>query len=227
MDKTQINLDVLDTGKGVPIVYTHGWADDRTAWDGVIQSLGEDIRNISYSIRGHAESDAPLPGNYTRDHTLDDLTRIVDTAAGPVVLAGHSLGGYLSLAFCLQHPDQVQALVLIAAGPGFRKQETREQWNTSVRTSAKKMDIPDGSEEAALHVDSWVIDSLDQITVPVLLIVGENDKRFAPSIAVFEKYLDVKASVVVPGAGHSVHRKYPSEVGSAIKTFFSAIGLQS
>ena len=59
------------------------------------------------------------------------------------------------------------------------------------------MDIPDGSEEAALHVDSWVIDSLDQITVPVLLIVGENDKRFAPSIAVFEKYLDVKASGIV------------------------------
>ncbi len=223
MDPNQVNLDIFEKGEGIPIVYTHGWADDRTAWDGVIQSLGESVRNIAWSIRGHGESDAPPSGNYTRDHTLGDLTQIVDMADDPVVLVGHSLGGYLSLAFCLQHPDRVKALVLIAAGPGFRKEETREQWNAFVRDGAKKMDIPEGSEEAALHVDSWVIDSLEEITVPVLVIVGENDKRFAASMAVFEKYLDVRASVIVSGAGHSVHQKYSSDVGSAIQSFLSDI----
>ena len=140
-----------------------------------------------------------------------------------VVLVGHSLGGYLSLAFCLQHPDRVKALVLIAAGPGFRKEETRNQWNDSVRASAKKMDIPEGSEEAAVHIDSWVIDSLGEITSPVLVIVGEKDKRFAASMAVFEKYLDVRSSVIVPEAGHSVHRKNPQAVAQAIQDFLSNI----
>lgn len=216
-------LDVYEQGEGIPVIYTHGWADNRTAWDGVIDLLGDCARNISWSLRGHGKSDAPPPGNYTRDDTLADLARIVDMSDDPVVLIGHSLGGYLSLAYSLQHPDRVRALVLIAAGPGFRKEETREQWNTSVQASAKKMDIPAGSEEAALHVDSWVIDSLADIRVPVLVIVGENDKRFAASMAVFEKYLDVRASVVVPGAGHSVHRKHFKPVATAIQSFLSEI----
>ena len=58
------------------------------------------------------------------------------------------------------------------------------------------MDIPEGSEEAALHVDSWVIDSLGEISVPVLVIVGERDNPFAARIAVFEKYLDVKELIL-------------------------------
>ena len=37
------------------------------------------------------------------------------------MLVGHSLGGYLSLAHTLDHPDDVAALVLIATGPGFRR----------------------------------------------------------------------------------------------------------
>ena len=113
--------------------------------------------------------------------------------------------------------------MLIAAGPGFRKEETRNQWNDSVRASAKKMDIPEGSEGAALHVDSWVIDSLGEITSPVLVIVGEKDKRFAASMAVFEKYLDVRSSVIVPETGHSVHRKNPQAVAQAIQDFLSNI----
>ena len=223
MNANHINIDFIANGTGLPIVYTHGWADDRTAWDGVIESLGNDNRSIAWSIRGHGDSDAPPPGNYTRTHTLGDLSKIVDMENDQVVLVGHSLGGYLSLAFCLLYPDRVKALVLVAAGPGFRKEETREQWNSSVRDSAKKMDIPEGSEEAALHVDSWVLDSLGEIDVPVLVIVGEKDKRFSASMAVFEKYLDVRSSVVVPEAGHSVHRKDPTAVAKAIQDFLSDI----
>ena len=40
MNDNQIKLDLIETGSGVPLIYTHGWADDRTAWDGVIDSLG-------------------------------------------------------------------------------------------------------------------------------------------------------------------------------------------
>ncbi len=106
------------------------------------------------------------------------------------------------------HPDQVAGLILIAAGPGFRKDEAREQWNASVDASAAKLDLPEGSEVISKHVDSWVIDHLGDITAPALVIVGEHDKRFAASAAVFAK--DPRravASVVVPDAGHSVHRK--------------------
>ena len=68
-----------------------------------------------------------------------------------------------------------------------------------------------------------MIDGLSEIKVPTLVVVGEHDKRFRVSMSVFEKYLNVKSSVVVEDAGHSVHRKKPLEVANAIKDFLTEI----
>ncbi len=216
-------LDIHDSGFGSTIVFTHGWTDNRNAWDGVITNLDDQARCIAWSIRGHGESFAPPPGQYTRDHTLSDLKAVTDMSERKVVLAGHSLGGYLSLAHCLLYPEDVEALILVGAGPGFRKKESINQWNSSVIESAKKLDLPEGSEATALHTDAWVIDGLSEIKVPTLVVVGEHDKRFRVSMSVFEKYLNVKSSVVVEDAGHSVHRKKPLEVANAIKDFLTEI----
>ena len=216
-------LDIHDSGFGSTIVFTHGWTDNRNAWDGVITNLDDQARCIAWSIRGHGESFAPPPGQYTRDHTLSDLKAVTDMSERKVILAGHSLGGYLSLAHCLLYPEDVEALILVGAGPGFRKKESINQWNSSVIESAKKLDLPEGSEATALHTDAWVLDALSEIKVPTLVVVGEHDKRFRVSMSVFEKYLNVKSSVVVEDAGHSVHRKKPLEVANAIKDFLTEI----
>lgn len=222
-DKEPTHIDVADSGQGPTIVFSHGWLDTRDIWDAVTAGLGPDVHTVSWSLRGHGDSAAPPPGSYTRDDALDDLQRVVTQAGAPVVLAGHSLGGYLSLAYALKHPDEVSGLILVAAGPGFRKEESRLQWNASVDASAAKSDIPPGSEVISKHVDSWVIDNLDQITAPTLVIVGEHDKRFAASAAVFDKYLDVRASIVVPDAGHGVHRSQPAAVADAIGDFLAEL----
>jgi len=197
-------------------VFTHGWADERSVWDGAIAALGDSAHSVSRDLRGHGESDVPLPGNYTRDHALADMERIVTGAGTPAVLVGHSLGGYLALAYTLLHPEQVAGLVLVAAGPGFRKDEAREQWNENVDVSAQKLGVPEGSEYISRHVDSWVIDSLGDIKVPTMVLVGEYDKRFQASAAVFGKYMDVRSNVVVPDAGHGVHKKKPDDIAAAI-----------
>ena len=168
-------LDIHDSGFGSTIVFTHGWTDNRNAWDGVITNLDDQARCIAWSIRGHGKSFAPPPGQYTRDHTLSDLKAVTDMSEKKVILAGHSLGGYLSLAHCLLYPEEVEALILVGAGPGFRKKESINQWNSSVIESAKKLDLPEGSEATALHTDAWVIDGLSEIKVPTLVVVGEHD----------------------------------------------------
>lgn len=222
--ESTIDLHINHTGTGPAVVYTHGWIDTSTAWDGVVEAMADDATNTTWDLRGHGASEIVEPGQYTRDHALADLARVVGEAGPPVVLAGHSLGGYLSLAHALLHPDQVRGLILVAAGPGFRKDEAREQWNQSVDVSAKKFEVPEGSEVISKHTDSWVIDSLDQITAPTLVIVGEHDKRFAASAAVFEKYLNVTSSVVIPDAGHGVHKKHGIPMAAAIKEFLAGLG---
>ncbi|MDG2428964.1 MAG: alpha/beta hydrolase [Acidimicrobiales bacterium] len=211
----------------LPVVATHGWANDRSVWAPLIRELANDHCIVSWDLRGHGESDTPPPGSYTRMHALADLEAVrkeaVGHECGPVVLMGHSLGGFLSLAYAIDYPEKVAGLVLVATGPGFRKAEAREQWNESVRDSARELGTPAGSEEISMHYDSHVIDRLAQIQVPVLVIRGERDERFAASASLFERDLQVRESVIVSGQGHMVHVKAPIECSGAIHQFIASL----
>ena len=213
-------------GTGPHVVCITGWANSRDVWSGLSENLCKDHQVATWDLRGHGESGAPPPGSYTREEALKDISAVLDEAGRPCVLVGHSLGGYLSLAYALEKPDEVSALILVASGPGFRKAETREEWNASVRQAAATLDLAEGAEELSMHVDSYVIDHLDEIKAPTFLVLGERDKRFAASAAVFEKYLDVKGTLIVPDAGNMVHVKACDEVAQAVRDFISGLNLE-
>ena len=213
-------------GTGPRVVCITGWANSRDVWSGLSENLCKDHQVTTWDLRGHGESGAPPPGNYDRKEALKDISAVLDEVGRPCILVGHSLGGYLSLAYALEKPDEVSALVLVASGPGFRKAEAREEWNESVRQAAMKLDLAEGAEELSMHVDSYVIDHLDEIKAPTFLVLGERDKRFAASAAVFERYLDVKGTLIVPDTGHMVHVKACTEVSETIRGFVSSLDLE-
>ncbi len=213
-------------GEGTPVVFTPGWLNTGEVWAGTIESLAGSARSLTWDQRGHGRSEAAAPGQYSRDHALSDLDRMIEAAGSPAVLVGHSLGGYLSLAHAILSPDRVAGLVLVAAGPGFRNRESLEQWNDSVQSmaDAKRADVPEGMEEISMHVDAMVIDRLNEITVPAITIVGERDKRFKASADVFDKYLDVKERIEVADAGHMVHVKNGPVVADAVRKMIALVG---
>ena len=212
-----------DGPDGPPIIATTGWANDRSVWTPMVDNLSVDHAVTTWDLRGHGASAAAPPGDYTRAHALGDLTAVLDLAGRPAVLMGHSLGGFLSLAHAVDHPGDVAGLVLVATGPGFRKVEAREQWNESVRAAADGMDLPPGAEEISMHHDAHVIDHLAEVRIPVLVLLGERDKRFAASAALFERDLDVRESVVVADMGHMVHVKAPGRCAGAVRRFMAGL----
>lgn len=212
-----------DGPTGHPVVATTGWANDRRVWSPMVDDLAANHSVTTWDLRGHGDSEAPAPGEYTRAHALGDLTAVLDHAGRPAVLMGHSLGGYLSLAHAVDHPDEVAGLVLVATGPGFRKAEAREQWNASVRASMEKLDLPVGTDELSMHTDAHVIDHLADIEVPVLVLLGEHDARFAASASLFERDLNVRETVIVPDMGHMVHVKAPTECAAAVRRFLAGL----
>lgn len=212
-----------DGPDGPPIIATTGWANDRSVWTPMVDDLSVDHTVTTWDLRGHGASAAPPPDEYTRAHALGDLAAVLDLTGRPAVLMGHSLGGFLSLAHAVDHPEDVAGLVLVATGPGFRKVEAREQWNESVRAAAAGMDLPPGVEEISMHHDAHVIDHLAEVQVPVLVLLGERDTRFAASAALFQRDLDVHESVVVADMGHMVHVKAPAECAAAVRRFIAGL----
>lgn len=89
------------------VVLHHGWTQDHTSWEDVAGLLAADLRVITYDARGHGRSDAGPRGSATIEQLADDLAEVVTELAptGPIVLAGHSLGGPVLMAFAERHPD--------------------------------------------------------------------------------------------------------------------------
>ncbi|MET9140060.1 alpha/beta fold hydrolase [Streptomyces parvulus] len=82
------------------------------------KQVGKTHRACSYDRLGEGASDRPAPGTLqTMDDTGRLLTQVLDRLAGdrPVVLAGHSLGGYIAARYTPHHTDRVKGLVLLDA----------------------------------------------------------------------------------------------------------------
>lgn len=214
----ELKLHHTITGSGPAVVFTHGWLNTGEVWAGTVDALDGAATALTWDLRGHGSSDAAAPGHYERADALADLARMVDAVGRPAVLVGHSLGGYLALAHAIERPEDVAGLVLVAAGPGFRSMKSLEQWNASVEATAADADIPEGQERISMHVDSMVMDRLGEISVPVVSVCGERDKRFIASMDIFDKHLDVRERLIVPDAGHMVHAKKPLAVAGAVTT---------
>src|SRR5262249_52074586 len=73
--------------------------------------------------------------------TVGDMAALLDACnVERAIVGGLSLGGVMSLAFHLAHPERVAALMLFDTGPGFRNPEARGQWNERALARARDLD---------------------------------------------------------------------------------------
>lgn len=109
---------------GPTLVLAHGWTLDHTSWDRVVDALPGGLRVLRYDHRGHGGS-APAPdGTATVAQAADDLAELIESRVptGPVVLAGHSMGGMAAMALAERHPelfaDRVAGVAFVATSSG-------------------------------------------------------------------------------------------------------------
>jgi 3-oxoadipate enol-lactonase len=106
---TEIAFD--DIGSGLPVVFLHAFPLNRTMWDPQVSALVGECRCIPIDFRGFGES--AVVGPYSMDRYADDVAGVLDSLQiERAVIAGLSLGGYVSFAFWRRHPQRVRALVL-------------------------------------------------------------------------------------------------------------------
>ena len=109
--KTAISFS--DIGKGTAVVLLHGFLENKTMWRELVPSLAEKNRVISIDLLGHGETDCL---GYI--HSMEENAEIVNAILSHLrirkaIFIGHSIGGYVALAFAELHLNRVKGLILL------------------------------------------------------------------------------------------------------------------
>jgi len=118
MEKIQVNgieLAYIRRGEGKPLLLLHGYPLDHHIWDLVVQLLEDKFDLIVPDVRGFGES-STVNTQYTMDDFASDIAGLLDhLEIQQTAIAGHSMGGYIALAFANKFPDRVVGLGMIAS----------------------------------------------------------------------------------------------------------------
>jgi pimeloyl-ACP methyl ester carboxylesterase len=235
-------------GEGPPVLLSHGYSATSRMWRGQVEALAPRYRIITWDMRGHGQSDSPDdPALYSEAATVGDMAAILDALGiDTAVIGGLSLGGYMSLAFHLAHPGRVRALMLFDTGPGYRNPAGREAWNRTAEARAvafetRGLDALGAGAEVRIarhrsakglalaargmlaQFDSRVIESLETIRVPTLVLVGEKDEPFLGATDYMAAKIPGAQKVVIPGAGHAANIDNPAAFNAAVEAFLAAL----
>jgi pimeloyl-ACP methyl ester carboxylesterase len=107
-----VDLEYVDEGTGVPVVFSHGGSSDLRYWEPQREVFAARYRFVTYSRRYHGPGRWPVQGDYSADaHTSDLLAIIRRLGTGPVHLVGFSTG--IALRATLREPGLVRSLTII------------------------------------------------------------------------------------------------------------------
>lgn len=109
---------------GLPIILIHGANSSLHTWDPWVESLAANYRVIRFDTVGHGLTGAPADGDYSKARYVADVDALADHfELESFVIAGNSMGGWISTSYALSHPERVQGLALLNASGAPRKPE--------------------------------------------------------------------------------------------------------
>jgi len=230
-----------------PLLLSHGYSASSAMWRPNLAALSADRLVITWDVRGHGQSASPTdPSQYSQAASVADMAAVLDACSVErAVVGGLSLGGYLSLAFYLGHPERTTAMLLFDTGPGYKQDEARERWNRwaearavafeaeGVSALSESPEVGTGSQDPTglalaargilMQHDAEVINSLPQIDVPTLVLVGSEDAPFRAAADYMAAKIPKATKIVLDDAGHASNIDQPSAFNDAVTTFLEGL----
>lgn len=177
-------LHVTVTGEGAPILLIHSGITDSRMWEPQLESFAAGHRVVTYDLRGFGQSTIPA-SDYAHHEDLRALLDALDIDSATLV--GASFGGDVVLAFAVEYPERVQALVLVdtLAGVTEPSPELRSGWRavedaleSGSFDDAVELELRmwvDGPHRSAGDVDWDVRERVREMDAALLRRAGEQD----------------------------------------------------
>ncbi len=108
-----VHINYSSVGKGTAIVLLHGFLESKSMWEPFIPSLSKKHQVVTLDLLGHGKT-----GCTGSIHTMEDMADAVKAVLKEIkidqsVLIGHSMGGYVALAFAEKYPNEIIGLCLM------------------------------------------------------------------------------------------------------------------
>jgi pimeloyl-ACP methyl ester carboxylesterase len=234
-------------GKGTPLVLIHGYPLDHAIWNEVAGLLENDFDVILPDLRGFGES-TTLETPYGMNEIAEDLAQLLKKLdIKKTMIVGHSMGGYVALAFAHKYPDQVIGLGLVGSqAPSDLPERKEGRYKTAADVEEKGLSVVTPMTDK-LSADQKIRDVvrpmierqskngvvgalkamaeredarawLPDFTFPIVLVHGDKDELIPVERAQEIKVAISNAQLVeLPGAGHLTMMEMPAKTAEALK----------
>lgn len=143
-------LAYSDRGAGDVIVLLHGYLESSLIFEKLAEELSLHFRVISVDLPGHGKSEV-VSENHTMEMMAQKVRSLLDhLSIGSVLMTGHSLGGYVALAFLELYPERLSGYCLIHSHPYADTDEAvarRMREQNVVRAGKKHLMYPGNIEK--------------------------------------------------------------------------------
>ena len=238
-------------GTGENIVFIHGFSFDSSTWKHQMQHFADKYATLVYDARGFGKSSLP-DGPYLPADDLCELLDFLEIRKAHIV--GLSMGGGIATEFTLKYPDRVLSLSLFDSDlSGFDSTVNwdvhvksdgldiaKQNWLNhnlfnGTRSNKLVMESIDKAvgvysgwhwiyEDPRLYLEPSSLERLEEIDVPTLILVGENDLDYFLTIAkLLNRKIRNSKLAILKEAGHVVNMKNPELCNDYLEKLFSSV----
>lgn len=205
---TEIYYEVF--GEGDPLLVLHGNGGSTKSVYRLLSRLSKQYKVITMDSRCHGKSACP-EGDLSYDEMAEDVNSLIEHLnLESYTIWGHSDGGILGLILGYKHPERIKAMLI--SGANLRPDTTALQ-NRILEFVNRYAEIPDPLMQKQVKLMAFQpnipIERIKEITVPVLLMVGDRDAiKIQHTLEIF-KALPRANLCVLPGTSHFMENPDP------------------
>jgi len=165
------DISYRSRGEGRPVILVHGFLENQKMWDVVVDEIKDTHQVYTIDLLGHGDSDG-LCDVHTMEQQATVIKDLMDRQKIlKATIIGHSMGGYISLAFAELFPEKVAGLGLLNSHPfadNYEKQEARERaiktvkrnYEAYVKAAIPSFFAPDNREKYKKEIEKLVNEAL-------------------------------------------------------------------